>query len=133
MRESARVLHIDVLISSAKCTFTNRYFGMGFMKSQCGMRITNPDENDRSPWKCYLGVMELGLKTTVGAILDASATPLNFADEIETEDVYGMSDTTVNLLCKNQLAADYCWFQHPNGRRISVSEHAMHMDTNEYR
>lgn len=97
------------------------------------MRISNPTESDRTSWKCFLGVMELGMKKTLGAIVDASVTPPNFAESIEADDVYSMVSSPAQLLCKNKLAAEYCWFQHPNGRRITVSEHAMHAEMDEFR
>lgn len=114
------------------CT-VHSYFGKGFVQRQCGIRINNPDENDRSAWKCYLGVMELGKKKTLGAILDASEVPQKFAEEIESNDVYGLTNSSVKLLCRNKLAADYCWFQHPSGRRISVSEDRAHEVDDEFR
>lgn len=103
------------------------------MKGQCGILITNPADNDRSTWKCYLGVQELGKRQTIGAIVDASDVPQDFTKELETEDVYGINGTSVNLLCKNKLAADYCWFQHPSGRRISVSEDIVKDESDEFR
>lgn len=48
------------------------------MKGDCGIAINNPDENDKSTWKCYLGVRELGSLDTVGAILEASSEPQKF-------------------------------------------------------
>lgn len=36
--------------------------------------------------------------------------------------VYGLNGTAVNILCKAEIAVDYCWFMHPLGQRISVSD-----------
>lgn len=103
------------------------------MKGQCGVVVNNPDENDRSSWKCYLGVQELGKRRTIGAILDANEVPQTFSDELEGEDVFGIHGESVNLRCRNKLAADYCWFQHPSGKRISLSEDKEDSETDEYR
>lgn len=46
---------------------------------------------------------------------------INLGD-IETSDVYGLQETNVNILCKRNVPTDYCWFQDPSGRRISVSD-----------
>lgn len=36
-------------------------------------------------------------------------------------------------MCKAKLAIDYCWFSHPSGRRISVSDKTIHKDSDEFR
>lgn len=54
-------------------------------------------------------------------------------EEIESEDVYGTNEHVVNLLCKNKLPADYCWFQDPSGLRIPVSEFKPSDENDEYR
>lgn len=49
-----------------------RYFGNGFQDRECGISIANPDENDKSPWKCFVGVDDEGVQRTLGSIIDAS-------------------------------------------------------------
>lgn len=46
-----------------------RYYGDGLAQHECGISIANPDENDKSPWKCWMGVDG---KEIVGAIIDGS-------------------------------------------------------------
>lgn len=46
-----------------------RYNGDGFAHQECGISITNPDDNDKSPWKCLIGVEN---NETMGAIVDGS-------------------------------------------------------------
>lgn len=36
-------------------------------------------------------------------------------------------------MCKAKLAIDYCWFTHPNTRRISVSDKTIQRDSDEFR
>lgn len=36
--------------------------------------------------------------------------------------MYGLNGTAVNILCKAHIAVDYCWFTHPLGQRISVTD-----------
>lgn len=36
--------------------------------------------------------------------------------------MYGLNGTAVNILCKAPIAVDYCWFMHPLGQRISVTD-----------
>lgn len=80
-----------------------------------------------------MGVEEDTEPSTVGAILDASPKPQTLADSITTEDVFGLHNSKVNLLCKSKVAAEYCWFRHPNGNKISVSEMKVPLDDDEYR
>lgn len=93
-----------------------------------------------------MGVEENKITKTIGAILDGSAVSevaqglmniifksiklinynidenkINILD-IEADDVYGLHHSRVNILCKRQVAAEYCWFRHPTGRKISVSD-----------
>lgn len=50
-----------------------RYFGNGFKNLECGISIANPDENDKSPWKCFIGVDdENGEMKTIGGIVDGT-------------------------------------------------------------
>lgn len=60
-------------------------------------------------------------------------TPFEYTDDIVADDVYGLNTTEVNVLCKTKLAIDYCWFSHPSGRKISVSDKAILKDTDEFR
>lgn len=59
-----------------------RYIGQGLENNECGISIQNPNANDKSMWKCFMGVEEIddvkvgtienpGKKTitTVGAIV----------------------------------------------------------------
>lgn len=48
------------------------YFGNGFEQGECGISIANADENDKSPWKCFIGVDEDGELKTIGAIVDGT-------------------------------------------------------------
>lgn len=44
-----------------------------FFCEECGISIANPDENDKSPWKCFIGVDdENGEMKTLGAIVDGT-------------------------------------------------------------
>lgn len=52
-----------------------RYFGDGFKNNECGISIANPDNNDKSPWKCFIGVEDDEELMTVGAIIDGSNPP----------------------------------------------------------
>lgn len=56
-----------------------------------------------------------------------------FLDEIEAEDVFALENTSVNILCKRKAKVDYCWFRHPSGKRILVSDRATPQPTDEYR
>lgn len=49
-----------------------RYFGNGFHNRECGISIANADSNDKSPWKCLLGVEEKDEMKMLGAIIDGS-------------------------------------------------------------
>lgn len=49
-----------------------RYFGNGFHNQECGISIEKPDSNDKSVWKCLIGVDDEGTLKTVGAIIDGS-------------------------------------------------------------
>lgn len=73
------------------------------------------------------------MQKTIGALIDASEMPQKFEEEIESEDVYGIDGSSVKLVCKNKLSADYCWFQHPSGKRISVSEDKPPHEDDEFR
>lgn len=57
-----------------------RYIGQGLENNECGISIQNPNANDKSMWKCFMGVEEAedvqpggvkkpNKKTTVGAIV----------------------------------------------------------------
>lgn len=93
----------------------------------------NPENNDKTTWKCYLGVEEDQEPLTIGALLDASSKPQKLSDGITSEDVFGLHNTVVNILCKSNAAADYCWFRHPTGQKISVSDIKEHSEEDEYR
>lgn len=56
------------------------YFGAGFHQHECGISITKPTDNDKSIWKCFIGVELKNDHKVVGAILDARDTkdPGNF-------------------------------------------------------
>lgn len=116
------------------------------------MTIDEPTDVDRSEWKCYVGYTEGANLRTMGAILDASNTVLNPGDgeflrssvshsyplsifnftELTAENVYALNETIVKLICKAKHAIDYCWFTHPSGRRISVSDSSELNDSDEY-
>lgn len=110
-----------------------RYYGNGFESGECGIEIVDPDNNDKSTWKCYLGVEQYQEPLTLGALLDASLKPSKLSDGITADDVYGLHGSVINVLCRSKAAADYCWFRHPTGRKISVSEMNEEMDEDEYR
>lgn len=44
-----------------------------------------------------------------------------------------MNGTDVNILCKVKSAIDYCWFSHPDGLRISVSDKMEHKAIDKFR
>lgn len=46
-----------------------QYFGRGLEHHECGISIRNPNENDKSMWKCFMGVEKDKIATTVGAIV----------------------------------------------------------------
>lgn len=48
------------------------YYGNGFENLECGISIGNVDQNDKSPWKCFIGVDDDGELKTMGAIIDGS-------------------------------------------------------------
>lgn len=48
------------------------YFGNGFRDRECGISIANADDNDKSPWKCFIGVDDDKDLKTMGAIIDGS-------------------------------------------------------------
>ncbi|XP_037026242.1 uncharacterized protein LOC119067401 [Bradysia coprophila] len=109
-----------------------RYYGDGIHKHDCGMTIEEPTDVDRSEWKCYVGYTEGSNLRTMGAILDASDTILDPGDELTAENVYALNGTIVKIICKAKHAIDYCWFTHPSGRRISVSDMSELIDSDEY-
>lgn len=89
------------------------------------MSISNPDALDRGFWKCLLGVSEehSGVENTVGAVIDGNEnTDDATQNDIHADDVYGLQDAQVNILCKSNFVIGYCWFRHPNGQKISVSD-----------
>lgn len=90
------------------------------------MSISNPDVLDRGFWKCLIGVTEahhVDAESTVGAIVDGSdGQDEGKRYDVDAENVYGLKDTRVNILCKSNFPAEYCWFRHPNGRKIPVSD-----------
>lgn len=48
------------------------YYGNGFKNNECGISILNPDESDKTPWKCFIGVEFDEEVTTVGALIDGT-------------------------------------------------------------
>lgn len=61
-----------------------RYIGQGLRNNECGISIQNPNANDKSTWKCFMGVEDVedvedgdkekskpkqNIITTVGAIV----------------------------------------------------------------
>lgn len=124
---------IDSFDMFTKCS----YFGNGFENLECGISISNPDTLDRGFWKCLLGVKEENpdVDSTVGAIIDGSGVQEQQHTRygIEADDIYGLQDTQVNILCKSNFPAEYCWFRHANGRKISVSDAADDSDDDQYR
>lgn len=48
------------------------YFGDGFKSLECGISVANADQNDKSPWKCFIGVEDDGELDTHGAIVDGT-------------------------------------------------------------
>lgn len=44
--------------------------------------------------------------------------------------MYGLKGGNVHVLCKTNIAFDYCWFLTPNGNRLSVSD-LSHRESNE--
>lgn len=116
------------------------YVGDGLPSGDCGLHIAEPEVFDRFRWKCLLGYGQANGQQsaadngTIGAILDASAEPAReLVDLTADHTVYGLNGTVVNVLCKSPVAVDYCWFTHPHGDRISVSEPASngHVDSAE--
>lgn len=49
-----------------------RYFGNGFATLECGISIRQPNENDKSMWKCFVGIEVKNKTTTIGALIDGS-------------------------------------------------------------
>ncbi|KAJ6639661.1 hypothetical protein Bhyg_12408 [Pseudolycoriella hygida] len=86
------------------------------------MTISEPTAVDRTVWKCFIGFTERTALRTMGAILDASDTVIDPGDEITVDNVYALNATAVKILCKAKHALDYCWFTHPTGQRIAVSD-----------
>lgn len=58
---------------------------------------------------------------------------INYLTELSAENVYALNGTIVKIICKAKHAIDYCWFTHPSGRRISISDMSELSDTDEYR
>lgn len=104
-----------------------RYFGAGFDSHECGITIANAQNADKSQWKCLMGVEQNGKLETLGAIVDASALDASKYD-IEVDDVYGMHQSQVNILCRTNFPAEYCWFRHASGRKIPLSDHRAHQE-----
>lgn len=52
--------------------------------------------------------------------------------EITADNVYGLNSTVLRLLCKAKHAIDYCWFTHPTGQRIPVSDMSELSDSDVY-
>lgn len=48
------------------------YFGDGIHKNQCGMTITDPDDLDKSTWKCYIGFVGQEDTNTIGALINVA-------------------------------------------------------------
>lgn len=69
-----------------------------------------------------MGVDEDQNSFTLGALLDASDRPQKLSDGVTAEDVFGLHNSQVNILCKSKAASDYCWFMDPTGKKISVSD-----------
>lgn len=44
-----------------------RYIGQGLQNNECGISIQNPNANDKSMWKCFMGIEE-DENVTVGGI-----------------------------------------------------------------
>lgn len=53
--------------------------------------------------------------------------------DIESDDVYGLQYTSVDILCKIKSSIDYCWFRDPSGNKIFLSDRAKSTDTDTYR
>lgn len=104
-----------------------RYYGDGFDKHECGITIENPQNADKSHWKCLIGVEEMGVRSTIGAILDSTKSHDTRFD-IDVEDVYGLHYSQVNILCRANFPSEYCWFRHASGKKISVSSHIPQQD-----
>lgn len=73
-------------------------------------------------------------ESTVGAIIDGSGGQADSTRyDIVADDVYGLHGTQVDILCKSSFPAEYCWFRHPNGHKIPVSDAADADDDDQYR
>lgn len=113
-----------------------RYSGGGFETHECGIEISNPDSLDRGFWKCLIGVYQENpnMESTVGAIIDGNnGLTQSTRYDIDADDVYGLQHTQVNILCKSNYPAEYCWFRHPSGRKIPVSDVAVAAADDQYR
>lgn len=53
---------------------------------------------------------------------DLSVSHIVIFSELSADNVYALNGTITKLMCKSKHAIDYCWFTHPSGRRISVSD-----------
>lgn len=117
-----------------------RYYGNGLDHHECGMAIQNPIALDKTQWKCLIGTETIDAtekekkftRKTIGAIVDASTNP-DESKDITAEDVYGLNLSRVNILCRSNFAAEYCWFRHASGRKITISDLTMPNTDDEYR
>lgn len=103
---------------------------MGFPKGECGLQITNPNFNDKSIWKCFIGLKHMRssegkadttVQSTIGAIIDISDVPSTLSTLSATKS-NSLADQQINLLCESTIAIEYCWFRHPDGSIISVTD-----------
>lgn len=101
------------------------YHGEGIAEGQCGMMITQPDTADKALWKCYVGIeSQVGgtnVTHTVGAILDASDI-VHSLDKLTVNNVAILENQNLNILCESNIGIDYCWFIHPSGEKLSVTD-----------
>lgn len=82
-----------------------RYMGQGLENNECGISIQNPNVNDKSMWKCFMGVEEAE-DVKAGGIENQDKQKISFVGAIvsggESHNIDGIySPPFCHFLCKS--------------------------------
>jgi hypothetical protein len=98
------------------------------------LEILNPDADDNSIWKCYVGHSSDTDKEVKisGALLNAGEGKAKLAI-YDVENVAAVKGTSLKMRCDSQTPIHYCWFRSPDGKMYAVSDDKKEMtDDDEY-
>lgn len=138
------------------------YHGEGFANGDCGMEIKNMKEYDKVQWRCFVGLWDYddAMNDKLAddkkklykhsAVVDASNDWNKLKSEFyfhyqnlmsnflftlvlnEDTDLYLVDNQSAVIQCNANNPFDYCWFQHPVHRILSVSDKKPSSDDDNY-